>query len=190
MSATNHTKTNQSFGSCPNTNPPLPALSNLCTPPSLTRVMIGHHTHSPLLALYYAMSGAHLIKKLSDPSLKFDLDTTIAILNFAINTKSPSDICRTLSRIASQQEHYNFSPLIELVDSHSRTPIARTIKQSFRKTLEKGYSIYGNWNLRRNISIPQEIWEEFLMTALRWWVEEGTAPAHLAEIQLEIDLGL
>jgi hypothetical protein len=142
------------------------------------------------MAFYYTRPST-IVKHLTDPSLRFDLQATRSILHAAVSLKTPDVICDEIKNCASAPDYiYRSSPSIQLSDHQGRTVVERRIMRSLRRSLERGSTVFGNWNLRRMVRIPEHVWDAFLLAALQWWIDDGTAPPQLAEIIFGRDLGL
>lgn len=166
--------------------------SNSGVPP--VHIWAGHpnfsHCINAQMAHYYTKPSP-IVKHLTDPSLRLDLQATRSILHAAVSLKTPVVICDAIKNCASAPDYiYRSTPSIQLSDHQGRTVIERLIMRSLRRSLKRGTTVSGNWNLRRMVRIPGPVWDAFLLAALQWWIDDGTAPPQLAEIIFGRDLGL
>lgn len=166
--------------------------SNSGVPP--VHIWTGHLNFSHCInaqMLSYYTKPSPIVKHLTDPSLRFDLQATRSILQAAASLKSPATISNEFITCASFPDYfYRTTPSIQLSDHQGRTVVERLILRSLRRSLKRGSTVFGNWNLRRTVRIPEPVWEAFLLAALKWWIDDGTAPPQLAEIIFARDLGL
>lgn len=148
------------------------------------------HCINAQMASYYTKPSP-IVKHLTDPSLRFDLQATSSILHAAVSLKTPAVICNEIKNCASAPDYiYRSTPSIQLSDHQGRTVVEPLIFRSLRRSLKRGSTVFGNWNLHRMVRIPEPVWEAFLLAALQWWIDDGTAPPQLAEIIFGRDLGL
>ncbi len=160
----------------------------------LVHIWTGHpnfsHCINSQMASYYT-EPSPIVKHLTDPSLRFDLQATRSILHAAVSLKTPVVISDEIKNCASAPDYiYRPTPSTQLSDHQGRTVIERLIMRLLRRSLKRGSTVFGNWNLRRVVRIPESVWEAFLLAALQWWIDDGTAPPQLAEIIFGRDLGL
>lgn len=130
-------------------------------------------------------------KRLTSNLLRFTQLDTWAIVNAAARLKNENFMLAELHKLVTQRiERLDLFSLVELIDRHGRPAVPETTLTLFRKALRPGKHIYGRKKMRVDVLVPEFIWEAFLIKALGWWVESGTAPEHMVEMQLELDLGL
>lgn len=129
--------------------------------------------------------------KLTSNLLRFTQLDTWAILNAATRLKDEEFLLAELKDTATQhQEKSYLLPFVILADRRGRPAVPETILALFRKALTPGKTIHGKKKMHVDVIVPETIWEAFLIKALGWWVESGTAPEHMIEMKLELDLGL
>lgn len=129
--------------------------------------------------------------KLTSNLLRFTQLDTWAILNTVTLLKDEKFLLAELKDTATQhQEKSYLLPFVMLADRRGRPAVPETTLALFRKALTPGKTIHGKKKMHVNVIVPEIIWEAFLIKALGWWVESGTAPEHLVEMNLELDLGL
>lgn len=157
------------------------------------------HRQSPMTARYINKSIISLEafiryapkKHIASNRLRFSQLDTWVILNSAARLKDENFLLAELKDIADQyQEKLNSLSFVILADRRGRPAVAETTLTLFRKALTPGKTIHGKKKMHVEVFVPEAIWETFLIKALGWWVKSGTAPEHLIEMQLDLDLGL
>ncbi|WP_041166922.1 hypothetical protein [Pseudomonas putida] len=191
-----------------NQQAPTTETSSPSTPPNrsfilnktLAKAITSSHLHKKLLmTAYYTCRSLTPLEvflkyapiKITSNLLRFTQLDTWAILNAAIRLKDEKFLLAELKDLAAQhQDELYLLPLVILADRRGRPAVPETTLALLRKALTPGKTIHGKKKMHVNVMVPETIWEAFLIKALGWWVESGTAPEHLVEIKLELDLGL
>lgn len=167
---------------------------------TLAKAITSSHPHKKLLmTAYYTCRSPTPLEvflkyapiKITSNLLRFTQLDTWAILNTAIRLKDEKFLLAELKDIAAQhQDKLHLLPLVILADRRGRPAVPETTLALLRKALTPGKTIYGMKKMHVDVMVPETVWEAFLIKALGWWVESGSAPEHLIEMKLELDLGL
>lgn len=167
---------------------------------TLAKATTSSHLHKKsLMTAYYTCRSPTPLEvflkyapiKITSNLLRFTQLDTWAILNAAIRLEDEKFLLAELKDLATQhQDELYLLPLVILVDRRGRPAVPETTLALLRKALTPGKTIHGEKKMHVNVMVPETIWEAFLIKALGWWVESGTAPEHLVEMKLELDLGL
>ena len=174
--------------------------SSLILNKTLAKTITSNFLHKSLLMTAYYTCGRHIsleafLKyapiKLTSNLLRFTQLDTWAILNAVTLLKNEKFLLAELKDTATQHQDKSYLlPFVMLADRRGRPAVPETTLALLRKALTPGKTIHGKKKMHVNVIVPETIWEAFLIKALGWWVESGTAPEHLVEMKLELDLGL
>lgn len=130
-------------------------------------------------------------KLISSDNLRFCQMDTWAILNNTARLKKREFMLTELQQIVAQHtKASDLGSLVVLIDRRGRPAVPETTLELFRRALTPGKTIHGRKKMQVDVVVSEALWEAFLIKAMGWWVESGTAPEHITEMQLQLDLGL
>lgn len=129
-------------------------------------------------------------KIIADHELRLNQLDTWAILNATARLKDEKFLLNELQTIEAKLEPPTYPSVVVLIDRHGRPAVPESTLSLFRKALKPGIAMYGRKKMHVDVWVLEELWEVFLIAALGWWVDSGTAPERMVELRLELDLGL